>query len=173
MEKFMLYGQNLCLSKATLAAAGGNNTFGTTGILTYVINGKFYTLAAQVAAATPVVDAVTGKPITLTKQNGCVVVWCVDAAGAVKVVVTPIVPNLTGADSVSLDAGAGAAGKFVPTPPQFGPIPDTLCPFAYTVIKGDPNVVGVWTFGVSNWNAAGITLVHQDICMLPDRPQVN
>jgi hypothetical protein len=168
MEKNLIYGQNICLTKATLATAGAVSTFTTTGTMTYVVNGKFYTVAAQAGVASPTLDAVSGKPITLVKLQALVVVWCVDASGAFKVVATPINPNLIGADSVAYDGTTIA-----PTPPQFGQIPDTLTPFAYQILKAASTLVGTWTFGTSLWNATGLTVVNQDICTLPDRPQVS
>ena len=67
---------------------------------------------------------------------------------------------------------SGATCKFIRAP-QFPPIPDTMCPFAYvTVLVG--SAAAAWTFGTSNLTgppaSTGINFV--DIQTLPDRVQV-
>ena len=89
-------------------------------------------------------------------------VWCYDgssttAATAIKVVQGSV---------ESLDV----SGTFLKAP-DFANIPDTLCPFAYSIVRNG-STGSAWTFGTSNWNATGITLAHQDVMTLPGRPQV-
>ncbi len=48
---------------------------------------------------------------------------------------------------------------------------DALIPVAYTVVSFAANNAGTFTFGTSNWNAAGITVSNaNDIAALPRRP---
>ena len=156
----------MCVSKATLAASGAATTWSTTGATLYCIKGKAYTTSAASSAASPTSDGSLGTTFasnTLAANQGTVFVWCYDgssttAATAIKV--------CQGSEE-SLDA----SGNFIKAP-DFPGIPDTLCPFAYTVVKNG-STGSAWTFGTSNWNATGITLAHQDVMTLPGRPQVS
>ncbi len=48
---------------------------------------------------------------------------------------------------------------------------DTLIPVSYTVVSFAANNAGTFTFGTSNWNAAGITVSNtNDMAALPRRP---
>ena len=136
----------MCVSKATLAASGAATTFSTTGATLYCIKGKAYTTSAAASAATPTSDAALGTT------------FAANTLAAIKVV--------QGSEE-ALDA----LGAFI-NAPQFPGIPDTLAPFAYTVVKNG-STGSAWTFGTSNWTATGITLAHQDVMTLPARPQVS
>jgi hypothetical protein len=155
----------LCVSKATLAASGAATTWSTTGATLYAIKGKAYTTSAAASAASPTSDASAGTTFAskpLAANTGTVFVWCYDgssttAATAIKVVQGSV---------ESLDV----SGNFLKAP-DFANIPDTLCPFAYSIVRNG-STGSAWTFGTSNWNATGITLAHQDVMTLPGRPQV-
>ncbi len=166
MDNLQIPPLTLCTSYAALAASGAATTFTTTGATLYAIKGKAYTTSAAASAATPTSDAVAGTTFasnTLAKNYGTVFVWAYDgssttAATAIKVAQGSV---------VALDE----AGNFL-SAPQFPTIPDTLAPFAYTTVKNG-STGSAWTFGTSNWNAAGITLAHQNVMTLPGRPQVS
>ncbi|MCH9837496.1 hypothetical protein K0U83_17665, partial [bacterium] len=104
----------------------------------------------------PTTDGATGDAITLTANNGTVVVWGMNSAGTVSVYQGNTEP---------LDA----AGNFT-NAPQFPIVPDTICPFAYQVIKAGATTSGTWTFGSSNWNATGLSHSAKDLCTMPPRP---
>jgi len=156
----------LCISKATLAASGAATTFTTTGATLYAIKGKAYTTSAAAGAATPTSDAAAGTTFAskpLAANTGTVFVWCYDGSSATAATAIKVVQGAV----ESLDV----SGNFLKAP-DFSNIPDTLCPFAYTVVKNG-STGSNWTFGTSNWNATGITLAHQDLVSLPGRPQVS
>lgn len=156
----------LCVSKATLAASGAATTWSTTGATLYCIKGKAYTTSAASSAASPTSDAALGTTFasnTLAANQGTVFVWCYDGS------------STTAATAIKVCQGSEEAldvsGNFLKAP-DFPGIPDTLAPFAYTVVKNG-STGSAWTFGTSNWNATGITLAHQDVMTLPGRPQVS
>lgn len=146
---------NRCTTSGLLTATGAETVHDTTVTIAYSINGKAYTKTAITDGATPTTDAVSGDAITLTASKARVVVWCLDAAGAVKVVAGPIVDW----DGVA----------FVKAPLFPATIPDTYCPFAYQLLKAS-SAAGTITFGSSNWNATGFTNSIQNVHMLPARP---
>ena len=162
MQSLDFNGLTMCLSKATLAA-GTTTTFSTTNATGYAINGKIYSTAAAANAATPTLDGNTGKAFVAVAPNkGSVFVFAYDgqaaAANAIKVYQGTI---------EDLDSDA----NFV-KPPQMPQTPDTVCPFAYMVLKAG-STASNWTFGVSNQSGAtGITYLRQDVANLPTRPQV-
>lgn len=164
MQSQQLIGGNFCLSKAGLTGlSGAANTFTTANAILFAIIGMAFSKAAVAGGATPTVDAVTGLAITVAPGKGTVVFWCLDAAGNIK-----CVQGSTEAVDVS--------GKFSIAPPQFPALPDTLTPFAYSIHRGNPvgsvtPLAGVWTFGVSLWNVAGITHTLADLIAMPNRPQ--
>jgi hypothetical protein len=154
----------MCVSKATLAASGAATTFTTTGATLYCIKGKAYSTAAAAGTATPTSDAATGLAfVPITINNGAMAVWCYDgsatAVAGIKVVLGPMAP---------LDA----SGNFSVNAPGMPVIPDTLCPFGYTIHKNGATGSN-WTFGTSQWNATGMTTsTPQDLMTMPGRPQV-
>ncbi|HJY33767.1 MAG TPA: hypothetical protein VJ260_02895 [Vicinamibacterales bacterium] len=159
MQSQNLFGINACLAKAGLTGlSGAATTFTTANALVYAIGGKAYAKAAVAGGASPVVDGVTGLPITLVANKGTVIVWALDAAGTVFAV--------QGSTEALLPSG-----NFMLAAPQFPSMPDTLTPFAYSITKAGATAVGTWTFGVSNWNATGMSHVAQDVIVLPVRPQ--
>lgn len=164
MQAKKLFGLTICLVKAGLTGLSGAATTFATGVaLVGGILGKAVSRVALAGAVTPTVDGVTGLAITVKAGFGTVVVWAVDAAGTVFA--------LQGTTE-AIDP----SGNFQQAPPQFPAVPDNLMPFAYSVHKGGGAgsavpLVGVFTFGVSNWNTIGMTHTATDIITLPDRPQ--
>jgi len=150
----------LCVKAGLTGISGAATTFSTGATtLQYAVLGKAATKATVTAGASPTTDAVTGNAITLVPNKGMVVVWCLDLPGNVKVVAGP---------AADLDS----AGNFK-VYPQFPGVPDTLCPFAYHVIKAGSTTVGTWTFGSSNWNATGLSHTVVDVLVQPARPQIS
>lgn len=161
MQAKDLFGATFVAVKAGLTGISGAATTYSTSATTlqYAVQGKGFTKAQVSGGATPTTDAVTAAAIALTANFGCVVVWGLNAAGTVQVI--------KGATE-ALDS----AGNFI-NPPQFPSVPSTFCPIAYTLHKAGSTTVGTWTFGVSNWNATGLTHVVVDTLVLPDRPQTS
>jgi len=123
MQSQNLFGINACLAKAGLTGlSGAATTFTTANALVYAIGGKAYAKAAVAGGASPVVDGVTGLPITLVANKGTVIVWALDAAGTVFAV--------QGSTEALLPSG-----NFMLAAPQFPSMPDTLTPFAYSITK--------------------------------------
>jgi hypothetical protein len=158
-------GLNFCTTSSLLTATGAETVHDTTVLLNFAINGKAYTKSGTNAdQATPTTDAVTGAAFpTLTGVasaggQGTVVVWMYNSDGTVKCAMGSV---------ETLDA----AGNFL-VRPQFPPIPDSLCPFAYQVLKHYGQTSSV-TFGTSNWNTSGFTNAIVNVLVLPDRPQVS
>lgn len=163
MQSQQLVGLNFCLAKAGITGlSGAATTFTTANAFNFSINGKAFAKAAVAGGTTPIVDAVTALPITLNataaQGKGTVVAWCVDATGAIKAV-------------QGTTENIDAAGNFMFAAPQFPAFSDTLTIFAYSIHK---SVAGSapFTFGVSNWNMAGLTHTATDLITMPNRPQV-
>lgn len=155
MEGIVNSGQTQALGNFTLTGLTGAATTHSSAAMAYAIRGRCFSHTADSGVATPATDAVTGTAITLVAGQGRAVLWCLDAADANRCVAGPV---------ISLDA----AGAFTdaPTLPQ---VPDTLCPVAITLHRAGSTTVGTWTFGVSNWNATGLTHTVFNISTLPDR----
>lgn len=143
------------------AAFGANTTYATTVTINFMIKGVMNTAAkgAVTGGVTPTTDAATGLPITLTANYGLVVLWAMNLAGTVSAYASA---------PVALDV----SGNFVVAPQFPTSLPDSVCPFAYQVIKAASNTVGTWTFGSSNWNATGLSHSAKDLGTLPARPVV-
>lgn len=154
-----LYGKNFCTTNSLLTATGAETVHDTTVLLNFAINGKAYTKSGTNAdQVTPTTDAVTAAAFaTLAASQACAMVWCYNLSGTVKVVQGPV---------VSWD------GTAFEVPPAFPYIPDTLCPFAYQILKASSSA-GTITFGTSNWNATGFTNAIVNVLTLPDRPQTS
>ena len=157
-----LSGATFATSSSLLTATGSETVHDTTVALTYCIRGKAYSKSGtNVDQTTPTTDANTSavfKTITGTALDGeaSVFVWCYDKDGTVAVVQGEITKT-------------DAAG-YVTNAPEFPVIPDTLCPFAYQIIKMYGSAA-TFVFGTSNWNAATSSAIV-DILTLPSRPQV-
>ena len=143
---------------------GTTSTYSTAASSQSSIGGKFSTaLTAQTNAASPAVDAGTGLAfVPLSANQATVLVWGVTLAGAIQLTQGTIVPTATGVGT--------AAGAFL-NAPQFPALPDNFCPLAYTLVRTSPTG-NAFTAGVTSWTASGITTATQNLCNLPDRPQI-
>lgn len=169
-----LVGGNVVLSRAGGATA---NLSGITGAattytiqnVTYSVGGKLYYKGTASGAATPTTDVVTGKAFNAIQKNqGCVYVWTLDAAGNVGVAQgpLPVSPTTTGTQTNVDDSGNYTLL------PQFPAIPDTLTPFAYSVVRTTSSYAGTgFLFGSANWNTAGVVATAVDLLVLPAVPQ--
>lgn len=150
-----------CTTISLLTATGTETVHDSTALLQYCIKGKAYNKSGTNAdQTTPTTDVNTGTTfIPLTANQGCLMVWGYDSSGTVK-----CAQGAVGAlDSVS--------GLFKLTP-QFPSIPDTICPFAYQVLKAG-STAGTIAFGTSNWDATGFTNAIVNIFTLPNRGQIS
>jgi len=158
---FTGFPQNVCVTSAGLTGlSGAATTFSTGGTVTYSINGVAYTRTAISGGTTPTTDANTGATLRPINANqGSVFVWCFDAGGNTRVLQGTV---------EALDS----SGNFI-NAPQFPTIPDTLCPWAYTVIRGGSTLASPFQFGTSNWNTTGVTISVKNVLVMPLRPQVS
>jgi hypothetical protein len=158
------FGATMCSTYVAITGvtATGATTFtatpvGTAAAISFCIKGKAFTKATIAGGATPTTDAVTAAAFPpLAANQGTIVVLGLNAAGTI----------LAAQGSIE---GLDSGGNFQ-VAPQFPSLPDTMCPFAYIVVK-DGATGGAWTFGTSNWNATGITATPVSVMMLPARPQ--
>lgn len=163
-QKTELNALNANFSNGALSLANGTATVTIGAAITNaVVDGKFIT-AALAATATALAfvspldgtSAITATPLTVSQA--CVIVHCVNAAGARKELQGPI---------VAYDATSGSiSGVLV-----FPKVPDTLTPIAYSTIKN--GVTAAFTFGTTNWNATGVTAASSNVSTLPARPLVS
>ena len=169
------------LTKAGLAA-------GTTTTLTQTlaggataniisIRGKMYSVTALSNTATPTADYSTNKGfLPILANQGSVFLIGFNAAGALKAIQGQVVPL----DTITVP------GAFL-NPPEFGglgpagSVPgagggNDFCPIGYLVVQAGStanNTTG-WTFGTNNMSSVtGITYTFDDVCGIPDRPQVS
>lgn len=160
MDVSMQTPMTAAFGKAGVVAGTTTTTTVTTTVAT-AIKGKAYAgVAAAANGTTPTTDARTGAAFVAVPINkACVFVFCADSANALQCVQGEIV-------------GYSDAGVFERAP-QFPPIPDTLVPIAYELVK-IISTGSAWTMGVSNQAAqTGITKVFVDVATLPDRPQTS
>ncbi len=181
MDNQQLAPLTLALTKAGLAA-------GTTTTLTQTlaagataniiaIRGKMYSVAALANTATPTTDYATGKAfLPVLANNGCVFLIGFNAAGALKAIQGQVAPL----DTVTVP------GNFI-TGPNFGGLGPSgsangagggndFCPIGYLVIQAGStaNATTGWTFGTNNMSGVtGIRYTFDDVCGIPDRPQVS
>jgi len=144
--------------------AGTTSTYTTTAATSCSIGGKFATaLSPQTNTASPTTDATTGAAfVALSANQATVLVWGVNAAGAIKLAQGSIVPTETGVTTT--------AGAFI-TLPSFPSLPDDFCPIGYQLVRTSPTG-SAFTPGTTAWAASGITCsVIKNISSLPGRPQ--
>jgi hypothetical protein len=145
--------------------AGTTSTYTTTVTTECVYKGKFGTaLTAQTNTASPTTDAVTGAafPAVLANQ-ATVLLWMVKSDGTIALAQGSIVPTQVGVTTT--------VGAFI-NAPQFPAVPDGYCPIAYQLVRVSPTGA-TFTAGTTQWAASGITCsTAQNICTLPDRPQI-
>lgn len=152
---------NRCESKAGAAVGTTTTTSFTANPLTYIINGKYFTKATMTNGATPTTDINTGVAFPAVNPNyGTVLVFGVDGSGNVAVAQGSI---------EALDV----SGNFRKAP-SLPPLPDTICPYAYCIVKAGATA-SAWTCGSSNFAGppTGVTFAFVDVATLPDRPQVS
>lgn len=149
-------------SSGTFATSGAATTHATTTTINYVIDGITYIKTAITGGATPTTDIVSGSGITLTAGKSRAVLWLLNAAGTVAVTAGDIVDWDGG--TTSPDYGYGANAPVIPS------VPDGYAPFALQVLKAGSTLSGTWTFGSSNWNATGLTVVVKNLFNTPPRP---
>lgn len=159
MQAKNLFGANFATTKAGLTGISGAATTHSTGAaVIYAVGGKAYSKATITGGTTPTTDGVTGAAfVALAASKGCAFVWCLNAAGDVKVVQGPVM-------DLNVD------GNFVGGRPDIPNIPATLTAFAYQVTKA-ASTASSWIFGTGNWNATGLSHTVQDVLVMPDRPQ--
>ncbi|MBV8049122.1 MAG: hypothetical protein JO171_18385 [Paludibacterium sp.] len=155
----------------TGVAATAAKTY-TTQNMTYSNQGKLGYIAGAAGATTPTTDAVTGKAFKpLLIGQGCCYVWVI-SAGAVGLVQGPVPPSLP---SGSIGTNVDSNGNFT-APPQFPGLPDSMTPFAYSVVTIGSTYAGTGFIPGSsdNWNATGVTTTQQDVGLgLPQIPQTS
>lgn len=164
MDQLAQIPLTLCTMKAA-AAAGTTSTLSTTGTTLYCIKGKAYSKGALSNQATPTTDSVTGAAfVAVPASYGCIFVLGFDKDGNLKV---------SQGGLQALDGAADGANALFITAPQFPPVPDTVCPFAYLVTKVGASG-SAWTFGTSNLTGPPSNVLHTfvDVMTLPSRPQV-
>jgi len=141
---------------------GTNASYTTTVTVVGVIKSKPVTgLTAQTNAALPTTDVNTGAAFPgLLRSQGTVLVWGQNAAGTTQIAQGSI---------EDLDS----SGTFL-VAPQFPPIPATMMPFAYQILKAGLTASTTVKLvpGVDNWNSTGYTNVIQQISTMPGTPQV-
>jgi hypothetical protein len=142
----------------------GATTLSSTNAITCSLNGKTISHAAFSNHANVTSDVNTGAAFTrIGTSEGCVFVLGLASNGDLKVAQGSI---------EALDTGE----NFMNKAPQFPAIPDTMVPFAYSVVKaGDTAAAKAtgWLWGTSNHTGVtGVACVVVDVCTLPDRPQV-
>ena len=162
MESSKLQGLDFCSNSGLFTATGAETVWDTTVIIEYCINGQAYRKAATTDGDTPTTDINTGLAFNaVLPDKGCALVWMLDSNGNVKLAQGPI---------VSMDPDTDA---FL-NAPQFPAIPDGYVPFAYTLFSCDGTAAAAGLLpGTANWNAAGLTVAHKNVMVLPDRPQTS
>lgn len=159
MQNYDRKGGNFCTTSGALTATGAETVYDTTISILFAIDGEIYTKTAVTDGATPTTDGNTAAAFTaLAANEGCVFVWGLNTSGTVSVRQGSV---------EDLDS----AGNFK-VAPQFPAVPDSICPFAYQVIKNG-STGSAWTIGTSNWNATGITSTISSVAELPFRPKIS
>ncbi len=147
--------------------AGSTNTFTTTAGTQCAIKGKFGTQLGVLtnSATTPTTDAVTGATFVTIPINYCAaVVFGINAAGTLIAAQGPLEKTEVGVTTT--------VGAFI-NPPQFPVIPDTMCPFAYTIVRVAPSGTTGFILGSTQWAASSMSCTtFKDISTLPERPQI-
>ena len=145
--------------------AGTTTTYTTTAATSCSIGGIFATaLAAQTNTASPTTDATTGAAfVALAANQATMLVWGINAAGAIRLAQGSIVPTEIGVTTTS--------GAFI-LAPQFPAIVDDFCPIGYQLVRTSPTG-SAFTAGTTAWAASGITCsTIKNISCLPGRPKI-
>ena len=158
-----IFGGTINLVNAGLVA-GSTSSYTTTATTVCSIGGKFATgLSAQTNTASPTTDAGTGAAfVALGDDQATVLVWGINAAGAIQLAQGTIEDTEVGVTTVA------GAFKVVPRWPN---LPDDFCPIGYNLVRTAPSA-SAWTPGTSSWTATGVTAsTFQNVTTLPERPQ--
>lgn len=148
--------------------AGTTTTYTIGTAFVHAIKGKSNSKGTASNATTPTTDGNTGAAFTAVPAGsssacyGCVFVWAVNLSDTVTVYQGTITPTTIAAD--------GANTSFIVNP-QFPSIPDTVCPFAYTVVRVGSSGAAFTMGSTSLASGSNIYVAHQDIASLPDRLQ--
>lgn len=155
-----LQGGTFATNTGLLTTAGAENVYDTTVAIDYCINGQAYRKATQGDGATPTVDANTGlqfKPVL--RNQACVLVWLLDAAGVVHLAQGPAV-DVDMQSSVLINSAQFPDVEF-----------ERLCPFAYTLfVVGNTAPAAGHVPGTANWNATGLTATTRNVLCMPSNP---
>lgn len=145
--------------------AGTTSTYTTTVTTNAAIGGYWATaLTAQTNTASPTTDAVTGLAfLPLAPNKATVLVWGINAAGAIQLIQGTIVDTAPGVTTT--------VGAFI-NAPQFPSLPDNFVALAYTLVRTAPSAA-TWTPGTSAWAASGVTSLFRNVSTLPERPQIS
>ncbi len=165
MDNLNIRGVTMSHVNAGLVA-GTTSTYTTTASTACSIRGKWATaLTAQTNTASPTTDAATGLAfVALTDNQATILVWGVNAAGAIKLCQGSIEATQVGVTTT--------AGAFIKAP-EFPNLPDDFCPIGYQLCRTAPSAAD-FTPGTSSWTATGITCsTIQNVSVLPDRPQTS
>lgn len=157
MNTGLMEGGTFATTSGLLTAAGAETVVDTTVDIKYAIKGAGYTLAATADIATPLTDINTGVAFkALATDKACAFVYMLTAAGAVKVAQGPIVSVDSDYDIRRYD-------------PMYPAIPDGHCPVALQLVQ-TAGTSSPFIFGVSNWDATGITDLIMNLFCMPQRP---
>jgi len=159
MSKILqLAGSNFCTDSGLLTATGAETVYDTTVIIPFSIDGLAYRKAAVTDGVTPLVNDDASAFTALAINEGCNVLWLLDAAGAVSVIQSDI-------GSLAPEDGTFLEGEV----PVFRAVPDGKVPFAYMILTNG-STGSAFTIGASNWNQTGITVSIKNLLVLPERP---
>lgn len=151
-----LAGASYCASTGLLALPNAVATYNIGADLQICAEGVMAVVAAGTGKTTPQTSP-TGEAFTpLTANQACVFLFQYDVNGA---------PAISQGDIVDVNASGGfdAGNK-----PLYGEVYDGYVPYGHcTIIAGA--TAGTFTFGVSNWNATGITTEVKNLGVLPSR----
>lgn len=145
---------------------GTTTTYTIGATFAYAIKGLSYSKGSGSNATTPTTDGNTGAAFVAVPAGsssacyGAVFVWAVNSGGTVSVY-----QGTTAATTIAAD---GANTAFI-TNPQFPSIPDTVCPFAYTIVRVGSSGAAFTMGSTALASGSNIYVAHQDIAALPDR----
>lgn len=158
--KLPLEGLTVALGACGLVVDDGATTFDLATAIDFAIDGKAYTKATVSNGATPTLDGTTGAAfVPVLRDQACVLVFALDAAGVVSLHQADSVP--VGSESDTLDFAAQL------------PLIDlnTYCPIGYVLFQTDgTSAVAGLIPGTDNWNATGLTSTAVSLIAYPSRP---
>lgn len=149
-------GSSFCGDSGLLTAAGAETVYDTTVIIPFCIDGVMYRKAAVTDGTMVLVDHNGTTLTTLAASEGCVLLFLLNAAGAVSVMQSDV-ETLDDSDAYK-------------TSPNFGPVPDGTVPFA-TMLLTNAAAGSAFVIGTDDWNQTGMTVSIENLGFLPDRPR--